>query len=119
MSTPARITEPAVGASVCASGSHVWNGNAGSLTAKAAKKPSISRKAVPEDIFVPSSAGKSKVYVPEARPWMKYSARMAISISSPLTCVKMKNLTAAYTRRSCPHSAMMKYIGISIISKKK
>src|SRR5947208_16866702 len=33
-STPASTTEPAVGASVCASGSHVWNGNSGILTAK-------------------------------------------------------------------------------------
>ena len=32
--TPASTTEPAVGASVCASGSHVWNGTSGILTAK-------------------------------------------------------------------------------------
>ena len=32
--TAARITEPAVGASVCASGSQVWNGNIGTLIAK-------------------------------------------------------------------------------------
>src|SRR5271157_4955754 len=32
--TPARITEPAVGASTCASGSQVWNGNIGTLMAK-------------------------------------------------------------------------------------
>ena len=38
-STPAKITEPAVGASVCASGSQVWNGNMGTLIAKAKKKP--------------------------------------------------------------------------------
>ena len=31
----ARITEPAVGASVWASGSHVWNGNIGTLIANA------------------------------------------------------------------------------------
>src|ERR1700688_4204715 len=37
--TPARITEPAVGASTCASGSHVWNGNIGTLMAKAKKNP--------------------------------------------------------------------------------
>ena len=36
--TPARMTEPAVGASVCASGSQVWNGNIGTLIAKAKKK---------------------------------------------------------------------------------
>ena len=36
------MTETAVGASVCASGSHVWNGNIGSFTAKAMKmKPKI------------------------------------------------------------------------------
>ena len=33
--TPARITDPAVGASVWASGSHVCRGNSGTLTAKA------------------------------------------------------------------------------------
>ncbi len=31
--TPASTTEPAVGASVCASGSQVWNGNSGTFTA--------------------------------------------------------------------------------------
>ena len=36
-STAARITEPAVGASVCASGSQVWNGNIGTLIAKPRK----------------------------------------------------------------------------------
>src|SRR5580658_11837 len=35
--TPARMTEPAVGASTCASGSQVWNGNVGTLMAKATK----------------------------------------------------------------------------------
>ena len=36
--TLARTTEPAVGASVCASGSQVWNGNIGTFTAKPRKK---------------------------------------------------------------------------------
>ena len=35
--TPARMTEPAVGASVWASGSQVWNGHIGTLIAKARK----------------------------------------------------------------------------------
>src|SRR6267143_389480 len=35
--TEASITEPAVGASTCASGSHVCNGNSGTLMAKATK----------------------------------------------------------------------------------
>src|SRR3984885_2715694 len=38
-STPASMTEPAVGASVCASGNHVWNGNIGTLIANAKKNP--------------------------------------------------------------------------------
>src|SRR5499433_3799322 len=37
-STAARMTEPAVGASVWASGSHVWNGNIGTLIANPKKK---------------------------------------------------------------------------------
>ncbi len=36
-STAARITDPAVGASVCASGSQVWNGNIGTLIANPKK----------------------------------------------------------------------------------
>ena len=39
-STPASSIEPAVGASVCASGSHVWNGHAGILIRNAMEKPS-------------------------------------------------------------------------------
>ncbi len=37
-STPARMTEPAVGASTCASGSQVCSGNSGTLMAKASAK---------------------------------------------------------------------------------
>src|SRR5215467_7588441 len=36
--TPARMTDPAVGASTCASGNHVWNGNIGTLIANPTKK---------------------------------------------------------------------------------
>src|SRR5207237_9022512 len=35
----ARITEPTVGASVWASGNHVWNGNMGTLMAKPMNRP--------------------------------------------------------------------------------
>ncbi len=37
------MTEPAVGASTCASGSQVWTGHIGILTAKLAKKASHSQ----------------------------------------------------------------------------
>jgi hypothetical protein len=36
--TAARMTDPAVGASTWASGSHVWNGNIGTLNANASAK---------------------------------------------------------------------------------
>jgi len=42
---PARITDPAVGASTCASGSHVWNGKIGTLTANARKNAPNSHRA--------------------------------------------------------------------------
>src|SRR3954468_21806662 len=44
----ARITEPAVGASTCASGSHVWNGNIGTFTANARKNAPNSQSAAVE-----------------------------------------------------------------------
>ena len=44
--TPARITEPAVGALVWASGSQVCNGKSGTLTAKAMAKARNSHRAV-------------------------------------------------------------------------
>ena len=37
-STPARMTEPPVGASTWASGSQVWSGNIGTFTANASAK---------------------------------------------------------------------------------
>src|SRR6516164_6385631 len=43
--TPARITEPAVGASTCASGSQVWNGNIGTLIANPMKNAKNSQTA--------------------------------------------------------------------------
>ena len=49
MITPASTTEPAVGASVCTSGSHVWNGNSGALIANAAMKPRNSSSSVVPD----------------------------------------------------------------------
>ena len=51
--TAARITEPAVGASVWASGSQVCSGNSGTLTANAtAKAQKIQRAALVRDGLV-------------------------------------------------------------------
>src|ERR1022692_1834137 len=61
--TPARITEPAVGASTCASGSQVWNGNIGTLMAKPRKNAKNSHSAAGPAIFgaVVYSSGIEKV----------------------------------------------------------
>src|SRR6266849_8088005 len=66
--TPARITEPAVGASVCASGSQVWNGNIGTLMAKAKKNPQNSHtlRGSVKCCAAASNVGTSKVRVPPA-----------------------------------------------------
>src|SRR5216683_1071970 len=66
--TPARITEPAVGASVCASGSQVWNGNMGTLMANAKKKPQKSQTYSGSEkcCAAASRVGTSKVRVPSA-----------------------------------------------------
>src|SRR3954447_10460945 len=55
--TLARTTEPAVGASVCASGSQVWKGNIGTLTAKPTKKAQNTHHCMaPEsDVFIRSA----------------------------------------------------------------
>src|SRR5437016_12650519 len=66
--TPARMTEPAVGASVCASGSQVWKGNIGTLMANAKKKHQKSHtlSGSAKVCAAASSVGTSKVRVPAA-----------------------------------------------------
>ena len=44
--TPAKMTDPAVGASVWASGSQVWSGNSGTFTANAKANDKNTQRAV-------------------------------------------------------------------------
>jgi hypothetical protein len=71
--TPARITEPAVGASTCASGSQVWNGNIGTLMAKPRKNAKNSQMAAGPAIFgaVAYNSVIEKVYTPVNVWWWK------------------------------------------------
>src|SRR5208337_2926021 len=64
--TPARMTEPAVGASTWASGSQVWNGNMGTLMAKPMKNATKSQIAMLKGISgaVLYSSGMLKVKKP-------------------------------------------------------
>src|SRR6185295_12501494 len=61
-STLARITEPAVGASVCASGSQVWNGNIGTFTAKPRKNAQNTHHAAPAGRLTFIRSAMSKEY---------------------------------------------------------
>src|SRR4030095_12461965 len=85
----ARITEPAVGASTWASGSHVWNGNIGTLIAKArknARNAAIWRPgAKPVLAEKPRRVSKSNApaHDPALAAWYANAvARMATSIRS-------------------------------------
>src|ERR687898_254422 len=64
--TAARITEPAVGASVWASGSQVWSGNSGTFTANATKKARNSHRAVEAGSDIACSWVRSNVLWPSA-----------------------------------------------------
>ena len=70
------MTEPAVGASTCASGSQVWTGHIGIFTAKEAKKASQSQGCICTGNLCASSVGMSVV------PAFQYIAMMASSIST-------------------------------------
>ena len=63
-STAARITEPAVGASVCASGSQVWNGNIGTLIANPRKKARKIHHCMSNGTFSRWNCVMSNVYTP-------------------------------------------------------
>ena len=70
------MTEPAVGASTCASGSHVCTGHIGIFTANEAKKASQSQVCIAAGNSYFNSAGMSVV------PACQYIAMMASSIST-------------------------------------
>ena len=78
---PARSMEPAVGASVWASGSHVWNGNIGVLTAKAMAMPRNSHRPVlVARLSLAMILVKSKLTVPPS-PALAMTARDTIDTS--------------------------------------
>src|SRR2546421_1633729 len=81
-STPARITDPAVGASTCASGSQVWNGNSGTFTANAsanARKNQNCRCAGIASAYIDC---RSKLYELVVEYWSTARPTIASSIST-------------------------------------
>ena len=99
--TPARMTEPAVGAWVWASGSQVWTGKSGTFTAKAMANDRNSQRLVVTARTPCCSARvwRSKVTTP---PLACRTARvtMPTSMKAEPNIVYRKNLVAAYLRSS-------------------
>src|ERR1700733_4641813 len=74
---PARITEPAVGASTWASGSQVWTGHIGILTAKLAKKASHSQVCI-----AGGKCGLARMAAMSVVPVYQYMLMIASSINT-------------------------------------
>ncbi len=115
-STPARITLPAVGASTCASGSHVWNGNIGTFIANPRKIPQKTSAAA--GAFAANGCACAILIMLKVCPpaslttsGEKYIARIPSSIVMLPIMVYRKNLIAAYSLRGPPQIPIRKYIG--------
>src|SRR5437870_11764988 len=121
--TPASSTEPTVGASVWASGSHVWKGHIGTLMANPRNSPRkirfcTDRAAVPTPEEAELSRTMSNVWPTPGTFDRKYSARKPRSMNTEPNSVYRKNLIEAYWRFAEPHTAIRKYIGTSTSSQK-
>ena len=98
--TPARITEPAVGAWVWASGSHVCSGNSGTLTANATAKPRNSQRSVDcaSDWEVAIRTRSNVTWPPLCCAFSTTSTIIATSMNAEPNIVYRKNFVAAYLR---------------------
>ena len=101
---------------MCASGSHVWNGQSGSFTANPMNS-SANIAPAGRSRFAP--AMESRIAVMSNVPVEKNSARIPISMNALPSMVKMRNFIAEYSRRPLPHMDMRKNIGISSSSQNR
>src|SRR6478672_8919334 len=81
-STLARMTEPAVGASTCASGSQVWKGHIGTFTAKPRKNAQKTHHCTFAGRLRRISSETSNEYVWNWLKYCQYSIRIPSSIST-------------------------------------
>ena len=93
--TPARMTEPAVGASVWASGSHVCSGKIGTLMANAAANARNNQREVFLGRFASASLVMSKVSSPMFFLARNANVTIATSMRPEPTIVNRKNFVAA------------------------
>ena len=93
--TPARITEPAVGAWVWASGSHVCSGKIGTLTANAMAKAKNSHRAVDGgEVGVLGDLDEVERQLADARRWRGTTvAMMPTSMNAEPNIVNRKNFS--------------------------
>ena len=80
---------------MAASGSQVWNGHSGALTANAKKKPRNSMRWVLGSMLSCVSAVKSNVPAPNSRWLTTYSPITLASMNSPPNRLTIRNFTAA------------------------
>src|SRR6266849_1346055 len=111
-STPASMTLPAVGASTCASGSQVWNGKIGTLTAN----PRNNRmNATPPSEKMPCpywpKLKRAISGMPNVSGFGPKNAtrKMPTSMNAEPAKVNRMNLNAAYSRRAPPQIAMIEH----------
>ena len=112
------MTLTAVGASVCASGSHVCSGHTGSLTAK----PTNSRVNTTPDGTIRVAAwifSGSSVMSKVPTPVEKKSASIPTSMNALPRKVKIRNFIAEYSRRPLPQMEIRKNMGTSSSSHRR
>ena len=90
------MTEPAVGACVCASGNQVCNGKSGTFTAKAIANAKNNHRPVLAAKFAPSAIStRSKVMRPMSFLASNAVVTMPTNMKAEPTIVYRKNLVAA------------------------
>src|SRR4051794_3424390 len=116
--TPARRTEPIVGASVWASGSHVWNGHIGTFTANpsATAPKATSWKVCENPPDAPNCWSATMSNVCGVGPLKNMPRKPSSMITDP-NSVYRKNLMAAYSRFDEPQMPIRKYMGTSTSSR--
>ena len=119
-STPAKTTEPAVGASVWAKGNQVCTGNNGTLTAKPANMAIMTQNCSVAERSTEAkavNAGMSKLHPPLASANRQATYARPAKVNIDPVKVYKKNLMDADARLLPPQPAIRKYIGTRVNSK--
>ena len=117
-STLASTTDPAVGASVCASGSQVWNGNIGTLTAKPTKKAQNTHHCMAGGNLRAHQVGDIEAVGLELRVVLIVQGENAQEHEHAADQRVDHELDGRIAAPRPPQMAMMKYMGTSTVSQK-